>query len=453
MEQISGCLPVGSRLQPYDYEAYMSDQLALDLYQQDVSSFYTDEICPEAETVYRFLLSIGFKEAKAQQYLLKVFGKIAGDVSPFQKGSADAVRTQVLAFVWEDISHSGFKQSQSPATIEKQLAPLGVAERAVLVLTDGLGFSLAAVEEILNAPKDQVTAALVAGRRAITPASSHPSGEPETIGLLFARLSDYLDGDMAEKHSQTYEPLLQAEAPELAKQFAHAKGQLQLALQKFYLGEDTRNLIIGSGISDKKRRQFEAQQIDEASSLESKGRWLRGLILVGLSLVFAFGAYSILGPKPKSSFDPLTALSYEAVMMEEEGTGRVEFLTSSIEDVNDFFADTNSIGFSVPEVKALPSPWTLDGATIIDYETDKIATVQYGHPSLGKMFIFYYKGSIQDLPTSSGAHHKDVYYQSYGNDQMNVVAHQATDEIVGMAVGRESAAKLAQLTIVPPAKP
>lgn len=426
----------------------MSDQLALDLYQQDVSSFYTDDICPEAETVYRFLLSIGFKEAKAQQYLVGIFAKIAGDVSPFKKAhhNADAIRSQVLAFVWEDISQSGFKQSQSPAPLEKLLAPLSVAERAVLVLADGLGCSLAAVEEIVNAPRDQILAALVAGRKAIVPEACHP--QTDNSNVIFARLSEYLDGDMTEAHSQKYEPLLQADAPQLAKRFAEAKGQLQMVLQKFFLAEDTRNLVLGSGISDKKRRQFEAQQIDEAGSLESKGRLLRGLILVGLMAIFAIGTYSMLRPAPKSSFDPLTALSYEAVMMEEEGTGRLEFLTSSIDDVNEFLADANSIGFQVPKIHALPAPWTLDGATIIDYDTDKIATIQYQHPDLGKMFIFYYKGSLQDLPTSSGAHVRDVYYQSYGNDQMNVIAYHPQADIVGMVVGRESAAKLAELAVL-----
>lgn len=439
----------------------MSDQLALDLYQQDVSSFYADEICPEAETVYRFLLATGFKEAKAQQYLIKAFGKIAADVSPFSKSresrGQEDVRSQVLAFVWEDVGTSGFKQS--PPALEKQLSALSVAERATLVLVDGLGFSLTAVEDVLSAPRDQLIKALVAGRKAITPAQHHPSGSADNGNQLFAHLSEYLDGDMDDARSQKFEPVLQAEAPQLAESFAVAKGQLQLNLQKFYLDEQTRDQILGSGISDKKRRQFEAAQIDEAGSLETKGRWLRGLILVGLLLTFGLGAYTALAPKSASAFEPLTALTYEAVMMEEEGTGRLEFVSSSYEEVNEFLADSNSIGFEVPEVKPIPGgQWTLEGATVIDYETDKIATIQFSNEALGKMFVFYYRGALSDLPTATGAHEKDVYYQSYGNDQMNVIAYEPhavkgslstslSEGIVAMVVGRESAANLAAAAI------
>lgn len=421
----------------------MSDQLAMEMYNADVSSFYTDVICLEADYVYRFFLSLRMDENTACKFILETFDLVSKDLSHLRNRNPEEIRVMLLSTSWELFLKKDHEAQKSTEEIDGLLQKIDLRSRAVLVLTDGLGFSVANISEILNLSESEINSALVFGRKKICEKSLGLEISDDA-DFIFIKISDYLDGDMPEAEQNTFEKQLKEKFPNLSNEFSEIKGYLQVLFQKYSVSEAILEKIRNFCLNEDKRREFESKEIDLAQKSEQRGWIFRTSIITSLFVGLCYFAFITMNPSKKTNFDPLTALVYEAVTMEEDGGGRLDFPSSSLEEINEFLGDTKGLLFNIPLIKRVPEGWQLEGATIIDYETDKIATLQFNRAEMGKMFLFIFKGAITELPDSTEGFLGKMVYQTYGTEDINVIAWQIDPELLGMLVGHDDALSLAK---------
>ena len=152
-------------------------------------------------------------------------------------------------------------------------------------------------------------------------------------------------------------------------------------------------------------------------------------------------------PAKKAGFAPLETIPYEALQMIVDPDGRLNFPTSSDQDIEDFVKNARDLSFEPRFVKSAPSlGWVVEGASVIDYDLAKLIVVQLASQKLNqKAFVFQYEGKADDLPKSEPGNHKGLLYHAYKSDQLNMIVWQLKDDVVAMVVGSESAQDLAAL--------
>ncbi len=276
----------------------------------------------------------------------------------------------------------------------------------------------------------------------------HKSGAALTDEeTLFAQLSDYLDETLsAEERKRFEETAKRLNLAEIATDYGIRRGRLQIEGQRLYLNEKNLRDIHDLVEDDATRANTEAAEIEGVGRSELKGNFFRFAVLFGLIALFIYGGFILFAPKQKAPFKALDSLIYEAIVMTEDPEGRLDFPTDKLGEINNFFKHYPDIGFTPKTLQEPGEGWATNGATVIDYEVAKVLGVQFtGQNTEEKLFAFFYKGQIDQLPASAPGNFQGIIYQAYASDRLNVVAWQASPDTIGMMVGYRGAKELAEL--------
>lgn len=263
--------------------------------------------------------------------------------------------------------------------------------------------------------------------------------------FFYAFLSDFLDEQLHGQELKRFEALTEKpEYKEIPERFRSARGHLQLSLQGHVLDESRLHALRVLVEDDASRATHEAHNIEKLGRWEFWGNMGRRLGILALVLAGIFAVVYYVTPAKKQTFRPLDTLMYEAIAMEEDPDGRLDFPTNNLKEIQDYFNSYPELGFRVPNLKSPVETWQPEGATIIDYDTAKIAAAQFANAGIQeKLFFFMYEGSLKQLPNAEPGNYKGLLYQAYGSDKVNVVTWQVADSVVGMVIGHRSAPELA----------
>ena len=215
-------------------------------------------------------------------------------------------------------------------------------------------------------------------------------------------------------------------------------------LEECILQDESDSNIQGMG-QDKK---LEESKINELESKVAKSNFFRKIIFFVIVLVCIFGLYKFFSPhKEEKLNDPLNALSYEALAMEEDQSGERLYLPSNEKlEIDQYFGNTPNLKFKPRSLNKIGPKWFPEGASLIDYEVAKIAVVQYGRKQdSAKLFFFTLFGDIQNLASAEEGKENGLVYQPYASDQMNMVVWQDSPTTLGVMVGRLSIKELAKI--------
>ena len=165
------------------------------------------------------------------------------------------------------------------------------------------------------------------------------------------------------------------------------------------------------------------------------------MIAAGLVAALAW----LFAPEKTTEFKPLDYLGYEAIAMEEDASGRLDFPSQDFSEITDYLNTYPGLGFTPRVLSKMPNGWEPEGATVIDYEVAKVVAVQYKNDTLGeKVFHFSFAGGLEGLPPSEVASKGTFDYQSYDNDELNFIAW-TEQGAVSLLVGRRSTVQLAEI--------
>jgi hypothetical protein len=260
----------------------------------------------------------------------------------------------------------------------------------------------------------------------------------------WAYLPEFLDGDLSGADSARVEKLLAEQSKDKGEKFQAARGKLQLALQSYWLREDEIQRLHALIEDPEIRQTREIQRIEAGERREQRGTMLRRVILTIIAASIIFGVFWILTPRSVQKFDALEYLGYEALMMDEDPEGRLDLPSQDMSEIALYLENYPNLEFKPVVLRNVPGSWEPAGGHVIDYEIAKVAVVKYYNPELkDTLYHFSFAGRMKDLPKAVLGKEKNFEYQTYASDQFNIVAWQASDDVLCFLVGRRSAPEMA----------
>jgi hypothetical protein len=220
-------------------------------------------------------------------------------------------------------------------------------------------------------------------------------------------------------------------------------------LQEFYLPEpfliELRGYIQDSSV----QATYEVVQIEQIGRRENAVQLARKLGFTVATLAVAGWLVWQFTPKSSQAFKPLEYLGFEALMLEESKEERLNLPTNEINEIREFFKNNQSLTYSHKVFKDIPEVWEPDGASVIDYEIEKVGVVQYHHRETGeKLFQFSYPGDLSDLPKAESGNMRGLIFQTYTSDSLNLIAWKSDAGVVSILAGRRSAPELAEIAVL-----
>lgn len=263
--------------------------------------------------------------------------------------------------------------------------------------------------------------------------------------FFYSFLTEYLDGELNSEDSKRFDDIISKNSwDHLKSEFGISRGQLQIGMQKIYVDDQLNHKLHVLVEDDAARANHEAEDIDTFSKSEGLGKFLRAAVLASVIGGVCGFIYKQFGPESQPAFSALDSLVYESLVLIEDPDGRIDFPTSNLDELANYFSKYPDLGFLPKKIASPGNQWVPQGGSVIDYEVQKILMAQFGNPkSLDKMFIYLFEGSLKDLPSSDKGNHKGLLYQTYSSEFFNVVAWQLDDDVLGMIVGSRSGADLA----------
>lgn len=264
---------------------------------------------------------------------------------------------------------------------------------------------------------------------------------------LYAHLSDYLDETLSGEPKKRFEEnARKLNLGSIATDYGIQRGRLQIEAQRLFLDEKNLRDIHELVEDDASRANHEAEDIEAVGRSELKGNLLRFTVLLALAGTLFYGGFLLFGPKAKAPFKALDTLIYEAIVLTEDPEDRLDFPTEQLGEINNYFARYPDLGFSPKTMQEPGEGWDVNGATVIDYEVARVLATQFTAKNSGeKLFVFMYKGSIDQLPSSTPGNYQGLMYQAYASDRLNIIAWQMSPEVSGMLIGSRGAKELAEL--------
>ncbi len=264
--------------------------------------------------------------------------------------------------------------------------------------------------------------------------------------LVYGYLGQYLDDELPEDIKTQFEKAIGTHPDELKDKYRQARGYFQVALQSCALSDQEIRNLYRLVEDDASRVNHEAESIAWMGKAETVRNIVHNGTFLGILLLTIFGMFYYLTPPSQPPFNALETLVYEALAMEEDQENRLDFPTSSLEEAQEYITRYPDIGFVPNNLSSIGGGWEVDGSSVIDYDIAKIVVVQYRNIKLNeKLFIFQYSGKIEDLPPADPGNMNGLLYQTYGSDDINVIAWEIQDGIMGFMVSHQSAPEMAKM--------
>lgn len=194
---------------------------------------------------------------------------------------------------------------------------------------------------------------------------------------FYANIDKIVNGEISAHLKGSLDELLKDPSyADKVEVYRKARGKLQNAVEGQFLNEDETLKIRGfaqdmSDISSK-----ESDEIDRVGTENKIKRFIRGAVLYGALLFLGYKIVASFIPEEVVKFNPLESFTYETVELEDAMEERIDFKSNSFEDVREFFNN-----FPNPNIKNVqlfePKGWTLEGASVIDYDVAVIAATTF----------------------------------------------------------------------------
>ncbi|MDB2447461.1 hypothetical protein N9W79_02420 [bacterium] len=203
--------------------------------------------------------------------------------------------------------------------------------------------------------------------------------------LFYANLDKIIDGEVPESSKAKIESLLKDEAyANLVGQYKDSHGRLQNALEGQFLNEDQSLALRGHVQDMKELSAVEEEEIERLGAANKLRTLTKNAVLYGVLLFIGYQIAGAFMPEKVVKFDPLESFTYETLALEENLEERIDLKTDSIDDVKEFLKNYPSLKAKGTTI-SVPSRWTVEGASVIDYEVAKISVVAFTKAIPGQM--------------------------------------------------------------------
>ncbi len=246
--------------------------------------------------------------------------------------------------------------------------------------------------------------------------------------IFYEYLTEYLNDELDPQLKASYESKLDDSLRAKASHYAEIIGKLQMSVQKLRLNEaDT--LKLHDLVADSKERETsEMASMSHVEKLESVYKVKTKLYwFIAIAIVLAIAIYHYL-PKRAPVFNPIETVNYEAQALENDSQGRILFPSSKIDEVKSYFDTDKSIDYKPVLLESIPSEWHLVGASILDYEIEKVLLIQYNNSTLDEKLSHFIVRGEYNLENNDSILVGNITFYSYASDQLNMIVWETPTE-------------------------
>lgn len=410
-------------------------------------AFYMDNLCHKADDALRIAFVLTLHADAAKKCLVNAYEKMANSLGEIK--DKDSMAPIIGNYIWQSFSELKSRLSfNGDASQDKSLnllSKLSFEQRASVAFIDCLGLGILAASEIMKKTESDFYLLLGQGRQ-IWLDIKKGSCDNE---FFYAHLSEYIDGELTAENNVVFEKIISEQGYlDLIEQFRQAKGDLQIKLQSIQLSSREmaalREIVQPREIGE----SLENNDIDTVERIGFVSRVVRTFIFIAIFVGIGWGGYLYFAPPPKAKFNSLEALTYEALVLDEDSSGgRLTFPSDNLDEILKFFTDSKRLDFAPSVLVAAERlGWKPVGATIIDYDVAKIATTQFRNNENDHLFHFVFNEELKVLPQAEQVTDGQLVYQAYASTELNLIAWQYPNEgPLGFLVGRLSAPELAKI--------
>jgi len=264
--------------------------------------------------------------------------------------------------------------------------------------------------------------------------------------IICTRVHEYADDKMSDKDKKEFENQLKENGGSaFVDKFNTYRGKLQGMVSSEHLSVKEQHALHAYVEDPTARHTQEIAKINEIGKAHKATKVKRlSFLVVGLVLLIACLAY-VLIPSSPSNFRPLEFLSWEAQSMMNDPEDKLIIKSNLESDVSGLFRLDKSLTFKPTILNGFSSNYQIEGARIVKYEgIADITAVQYAGQNSRRLVHFQYAGLLSDLPSAEPGNMLGLIYHTYSTDELNMIAWQASSNVVSLLVGFDGAEELAR---------
>jgi len=201
-----------------------------------------------------------------------------------------------------------------------------------------------------------------------------------------------------------------------------------------------------SFMEDETLDQFDGEDACRSVERAEKIGFIKKIVLIlVIFCVFVLTGLYFFAPSNKEQINILQTSILGEIDLFESEPERLHFPSNKPEEIESFFVEQPDLGFQPKLLKPFHQDWLLAGATIIDYETQKVGVVAYQKAgSDEKIYYFMYTGRWQDIKNHQiGNFEGQLPYKTFSSENRNIIVWSLSSDTVALLVGRQESAKLA----------
>ncbi len=135
-------------------------------YNEEVNTFYIEDVCGEADGLFRFAYAVLLDQDAAFAAVRAAYRRALDQLTELSQKPIEDVRRFLIASVWQDVEDKHFRPSSTPTSpLGQKLGKLGLMSRAALFAIDICGCSVPEAQVALKRSEDELRKVLAEGRK------------------------------------------------------------------------------------------------------------------------------------------------------------------------------------------------------------------------------------------------------------------------------------------------
>jgi len=135
-------------------------------YNDDINSFYVEDVCGESDSAYRFAYASILDQQQAFDATKAAYSRAIDHLSELKGHSEEQIRLFLIRSIWQDIQDQHYKPANSPSSpLGQKLGKLPLLARAVLFAVDVCGCTTEEAKAAFNCDDEKLRSLLVESRK------------------------------------------------------------------------------------------------------------------------------------------------------------------------------------------------------------------------------------------------------------------------------------------------
>ena len=331
----------------------------------------------------------------------------------------------------------GNESSVEKLEIDSHMLSLSNEEKMAFCCIDLLGLTEAELSYVCSLSEESLNSSLLESRKTLSLKNDSSFKSDKAVNVL-KNIISYTNNSLSETEYSNYKSLLENEDNKaIFESYCDNKGKMQNAFVNIEINQSEKDEIRKQLLDNNQLMSVEKEEIRNLRKKEKN----RLIFLTSIAVVFICVIVVLVFNSNKLSssnkLDILKSLSYESIdIIKKSEDSMLDFPSNNSKEIRSYFSlhklDRFKVNFDDYNLQGL----SLKGASVLNYNSRKIALLYYSdRMNSGGVFLYFLRGKLSDLPSSTNNKYRDITYRTYGSDNINLIAWQLDSNTLAVATG------------------